>query len=461
MMNKTIKILIGFFFGLFILTSGWLLGQGLNDLADNTAKHIGEYFADRHNVIVSVIKFENVSGISDLAAQKFYQLLTSRLETVETFTYTDLMINFNQNKGVFNLNRIHRLNHLIYLKLTRNKARIGVGISIFSRTLDKIVYIKYLETDFVAPERDVFDTSRYGFQGIGFSRIVEMEAEEDLLDVRSFLDKDGHLRFLFLYPTVLQVLKLNVNRLNKLSSFKLVWDRPYFPVMKKEGRLSVFLEGGLGYVTVGCNFSSRSKLLIFNNDRWENPESRELNFVPLKRLNLNGRVYIAGARYEPGKNFFQNSLVLIPFENGKLLEDQLLEKEVMPFYIMSFSIGEEKGILNSIHIIDRDYNYRFLADNFEELTVDPQKRGSAMASLGGQWLALSDFSMGRDKLFFYKIQDGSRQLIFENQLDGEIQFISSGIWKAAPGFWILLKRSPITKSSSPVYKLQFWSKKAE
>ena len=91
-------------------------GEGLGDLAGKTADSILDYFSDKYNIKAGIIKFENTAGISDLTAQRFYQLLISKLETAANLSYTDLMINFHQNRGEFNLNRIHPLNHLIYLK---------------------------------------------------------------------------------------------------------------------------------------------------------------------------------------------------------------------------------------------------------------------------------------------------------------------------------------------------------
>jgi hypothetical protein len=491
---------------------GFGYGQGLEELAGKTADCILDYFKDKYNVKTSISEFENVSGISGLTAQKFYQLVVSKLETASTgagtITYTDLMINFQQNKGVFNLNRIYLLNHLIYIKLTRNKAKIGAGVAIFSRTLDKIVYIKYLEAAFPAAEREIYDVDHYGFQGAGFAKIVEMNARRDLLDVKSFLNPGGVLRVLFYYPEKIEFLRLSGNRLDRFFTYKLQWKKPVYPVMREEGKLAVFFtdtgsepgSGSLLTVTAGSNFAKFSKVLVFKNERWDetgtagtadtdaNVKEFDVNFVPFRRIELNNTPYLAGTPYAVGKNYFENTLILLPvssFPADQPAEKapDFLEKKVPLFYDLDFSTGEDGKTLNSIHMVDRDYKYRFLADNFTELTVEEDGRGASLACLDGHWLAVSDFSRGRDKLYFYKIEAGGRQLVFENKINGEIIFISDGVWKGTGGFWVCVKKTklktrptikqpqtlPADAGSSGYegyddeyaeYNLQFWSKKS-
>lgn len=438
-------------------------GEGLGDLAGKTANSILDYFSDKYNIKTGVIKFENTAGISDLIAQRFYQLLTSKLETAANLNYTDLMINFHQNKGEFNLNRIHPLNHLIYLKLTRNKNKIGAGIAIFSRTLDKIVFIKYVEELFTAEEREIYLTTNFGFKNAGFAKIMEMEVKQQLLDLKSFLDQKGRLRFLFYYPGKIEFFKLAGNQLIKVFSHPLQWGKPYYPVMEYEGKLCVFFHDNQLYAVVGGNFSRTAKILTINEgETGAAVEKDTIDFIPFRRLELNDVQYLAGARYALGKNYFQNMLMLLPFQftSGQLVKEKYFVKEIFPFYSLDFSITGTGNALESIHIIDRDYRCRFLADNFEELTVEEGERGSALCCLAGQWLAVSDFSHGSDQLYFYRIEKGSRRLAFQNKVNGEIIFISDGLWKAARGFWVYLKQLK-PPPAAPEYKLQFWSKKSE
>jgi len=438
-------------------------GEGLGDLAGKTANSILDYFSDQYNIKAGIIKFENTAGISDLTAQRFYQLLISKLETAANFSYTDLMINFHQNKGEFNLNRIYLLNHLVYLKLTRNRNKIGAGIVIFSRTLDKIVFIKYVEELFTAEEREIYLITNFGFNNAGFAKIMEMEARQQLLDLESFLDQKGRLRFLFYYPGKIEFFKLTGDQLVRVFSHPLYWGKPYYPVMEDEGKLCVFFQENQLYAVVGNNFSRTAKVLTINEDETGTAaEVDTIDFTPFRIIELNEVRYLAGARYTMGKNYFENNLMLLPFQfnSGQLVKEKYFVKELFPFYCLDFSISGASSTLDSIHIIDRDYRYRFLADNFQQLSVEEAQRGGALCCLDGQWLAVSDYSQGSDQLYFYSIEKGSRRLVYQNKVKGEIIFISDGLWKAAPGFWVYLEQLQ-PPPAAPEYKLQFWSKKSE
>lgn len=450
-------------FVMCIIPPVFSFGEGLGDLAGKTANSILDYFSDKYNIKAGIIQFENTAGISDLTAQRFYQLLISKLETAAKISYTDLMINFHQNRGEFNLNRIHPLNHLIYLKLTRNKNKIGAGIAIFSRTLDKIVFLKYVEELFTAEEREIYNTTNFGFKNTGFAKIMEMEFKQQLLDLKSFLDQKGRLRFLFYYPEKIEFFRLSGNQLIKVFSHPLHWGKPYYPVMEYEGKLCVFFHDNQLYAAVGGNFSRMAKIMTINQGEAETAtEVDTIDFIPFRPLQLNEVRYLAGARYTIGKNYFQNKLMLLPFRftSTQLIKEKYFVKEISPFYSLDFSITGTDNTLDSIHIIDRDYRCRFLADNFEELTVEEEERGAVLCCLGGQWLAVSDYSYGSDRLYFYRIEKGSRRLVYQNEVNGEIIFISDGLWKAAPGFWVYLKQLK-PPPAAPEYKLQFWSKKSE
>jgi hypothetical protein len=483
-MMKRIKLLgwLPLLLILWVVVSGStiLFSQGLNSLADKVSHHIKEYFSDKYNVKVSIIRFDNASAVSDLTAQKFYQLIVSRLETAQTkpitetsgqFSYIDLMINFNRGKGEFNLNRISPLNHLIYVKLTQNKNKVGAGISIFSRTSDKIVFVKYCESLFPSHEREIFETLRYGFKNAGFSKIVEIDARAQLLDCKSFRNSKGQLRFLFFYPEKIDVFKVTGNRLDKYFSFPLNWGDSYVPVMRKEGKIAVFPTGSRVYVTVGGNFSSFSRVIVIEDDEWK--ELGNIDFVPLRQLESNQTHYIAGVRYAIGKNYFEGKLLLVPFEDftsQRIIQEKqsypFLEKNIEPFYDLDFATVSEGHVvphLDSVHLVNRQYNYRFLADNFEPVTQEgDQKRGASLCAFDGKWLAVSDYAQGYDTLYFYKIENGSRQLVYQNSISGEIIFITEGLWQAARGFWVCVQLTDNSTATIPhQYKLQFWSKKSD
>ncbi|HLP61742.1 MAG TPA: hypothetical protein VK186_23075 [Candidatus Deferrimicrobium sp.] len=446
--------------------------QGLETLAGKVSGGILDYFnAKKENDIkFSIIKFENFSGISDLTVHRFYQQLVASLEGKPQLIYNDLMIDFNAGKGVFNLNRVDRLDYLIYLKLIKNLDKVGTGIAIFSRSLDKIVYIKYFEEDFSVGERNVYETVDYGFTGLGFSREIEIEADKHLLDFKNIDNTaDGNeVRYFFFYPGKIDIYKIQDKQFKKFLSIKLEWGRPYYPVMDYEGKLCFFYQGDDEgkpelCLAAGSNFSPHAKVLAFRNNQWQ--EIDTFDFVPIKSIRLNNGDYLAGASYDEGKNQFKDKLILVPFADGKLNKENRLEKKLVPFYALDFSasdvsvndVSANDGNVSSLHMIDTDYNYRFYAGDFQERMPALEKRGSALAALNGHWLAASEYSLAtqKDKLYFYKIEEGSKQAIYENSINGRIIFISAGSWQDRQGFWIYVEEM---KNDNLSYRLQFWSK---
>lgn len=450
------------FIGLFWTGIGQPLvySQDFSTLAQRSADCILEFFSNQQNVNAAVVKFDNVSAVSGLAAQKFYQLLVSRLESIGTIGFTDLMINIQENGGVFNLNRAHGADHLIYLKLTRNRTHIGAGIAIFSKHLDKIVFIKYLEEPYLAGERDLFETVSYGFETSGFSRILESDAEPLLLDVETIRDGEGSPVYLFYYPNRVEGFSANANSFKRVFSSPLHWTQAYYPAQFPEGRLVVIEEGEKQYIAVGGNFLQGAMLLLFNGNGFE--RVADLDFLPVRTIELNGNRYLAGARYVAGNNYFHNRLVLVPFSGGKVRTEDELVKEVPYFYALDYSTPGDALTLSSVHLVDRDYRYIYLSDNFEsQELVEEEKKGAVLSTLGNQWLVISAFTQGSDTLYFYNIQDGNRRLAYQHDIDGEVIFISGGLWKAANGFWVytrMKEESSRPKTGTPGFKLFFWSK---
>jgi len=129
---------------------------------------------------------------------------------------------------------------------------------------------------------------------------------------------------------------------------------------------------------------------------------------------------------------------------------------VPPFYAIAFACQDD--VLDSIHLIDKDYRYRYLAADFNEWAIEETPRGGSLSALSGKWLAVGNYSRGNDKLYFYRIGRGGRQLVYEEAVKGEIIFISAGTWKSQPGFWLYLSVGEIQESA---FRLQFWGKTNE
>lgn len=447
-----------FFFVLLLSGfSGFLIhSQGLDHLAGKVSQNIKDFLTLQSRKTAAIINFENFSGLSDQSALKFYQLLTSRLEVLSQVRFLDLIVNFNNGHGVFNQKIGERIDFPIYMKMIQHQGKIGVGTVIFSTNLDKIVYIKYSEEWLDSGEKEILNTEIYGFGGVGFSKIVEIEADRNLMDLKGAKDSTGGYRYYFYYPEKVDIYGVDTNRLAKLLSLNLEWGRPYYPAIQPEGRLLVFDFKGIRYLAAGSNFSPASKLFLFENNQWR--ELGGIPFTPFTLVRLNDVYYLIGAAYEMGRNYFQGDVLLAPFTNSGIVSERRYEKKVHPFYAIDFSANGD--LLNSIHMVDMDYHYKFYTADFESFSVDLVKRGSALASLADKWLAVSENIeiADQDKLFFYKIENGSRRLVYEEKISGNVVFISSGVWKREDGFWVYVKRR---QRYGDEFKLQFWKKGKE
>lgn len=458
MKNKFYSILIILFI-LFFLPAA-LNSEGLENLTAKTYNAMADFFAGKYNVTTSVVKFEDFSGLPGITAQKFYQLLVAKFESGQKAKFIDLLVNFSRNKGTFNLTRTSNLNYLIYIKLIRNRDKLGAGTVIFSKSLDRIVYVKYVDEILSDGEKDIIRTTDYGFHSVGFSKVMEFEARKNLLDFRTIRNIEGEERFFFYYPEEIEIYKVAGSRFQKYFSFKLKWGRPYYPVIQPEGKLAYFYRKKTSYLTVGNNFSAKSKIFEFTDNRWQEVDA--VNFVPFKLIRINNTDYLAGASYQEGKNLFEGKIMLAPFRSGRLRKEEIYEKNLnrkdgdsLAFYSIAFAANEH--ILDSIHIADTEYQYRAFASDFEEIALEGERRGSALCTLEDKWLAVSDYSELVDTLYFYKIVTGSRQLVYENKVNGEIIFISDGAWKGKTGFWVYVKLKAGRGNPIAEYRLQFWS----
>ena len=430
-----------------------VFGDGIDRLTGKIAGAIGESLKEARQKKASIVRFENFSDLTDQSAVKFYQLLVSKLEQRTELQFVDLMINFQNGNAVFNESAAGDVQFPVYLKLIRNGDKIGAGAVVFSRIQDRIIGLKYAEEVVSKGEMEILNTHSYGFRELGFTRMTEIDVDSQLLDFKSVKDLQGDERYYFLYPHKIDVFGIIQNKLTKLLSVDLGWGRPYYPAIKPEGKLFVTFHDNAGYLAAGTNFSPRSKMFLFEELQWQ--ELAEADFVPIRLAMINQEVFLLGVRYELGKNYFQDKIVVAPFKDGRLMSQRQYEKQIFPHYAIDFSISGNQ--LGAVHIVDRDFNYQFLGSDFEPAATDVTRRGSALAALKDEWVAISDFSESKDldKLFFYKIDKTSRQFVYEKSVDGSIIFISSGTWKSADGFWIYLEK-PLPYR--PDYKLQFWKK---
>jgi hypothetical protein len=425
--------------------------SGAEALVQEAADQVQAFFKDKAAARVAVVQFENYSELTDLAMQKIYQMLSARLENNKGIRASDLLLNFARGRGEFNLSKVNELDYLIYLKIIQNKSKTGLGMAIFSRWQDKLVSLTYGEKKLDKNEMDFLNTSHFAFTELGFSKLAEMESKDDLLDVQSISGADGRNRYYFFYPDEIMIYAAMEDRLEKQFSLKLKWTRPFYPVLHPQGKLLLFPFNGSWVMTAGGNFSSYAQVFALSNDQWL--ETAKISFVPIKQLVFNQILYLVGAIYDEGKNYFEGTVFFMPFTDPAV-SSGILEKKTFPAYDIDFSTQD--GQLQGIHLIDRNYNYHLLTVDFSEKSPEQNKKGASLAASDGQWLAISDYSRQTDQVFFYDIKAGGQRPAYAGKIPGEVQFIRAGTWQGTAGFWV---GSRLAQDDYPRFVLQFWGKR--
>jgi hypothetical protein len=420
-------------------------------LVQEAADHLQAFFKNKAETRIAVVQFENYSELTDLAMQKIYQMLTARLENDKNIKNSDLLINFANGRGEFNLSKVNELDYLLYLKFIQNKSKTGLGMIIFSRWQDKLVSIKYIEKNLGQGEMDLLDAKNFAFSELGFSKLTEFETKKNLMDIQSMNSADGQSQYFFYYPDEIVICQARENRLEKHSSVKLNWTRPLYPALNYQGKLLLFTFKQALIMTAGNNFSPYAQVLTFSNNQWL--ETAKIGFVPLKQLVFNQNPYLVGASYDEGKNYFKDKIYFMPFSDPAV-NTGTYEKKVFPAYDIDFSTHE--GQLQAVHLIDRNYNYHLLTADFAEKTPEQNKKGASLAASEDQWLAVSAYSRQTDQVFFYDIKAGGQRPVYIGKIPGEIQFITAGIWQTVKGFWVCLQLPQDNYGRSV---LQFWGKR--
>jgi hypothetical protein len=430
-----------------------LAQQGAEALIADSASYLATFFKGRFDIRVAVVRFENESELTDLAMQKIYQMLVSKLESEKNIRVSDLLVNFADGRGEFNLSQAGDLDYLLDLKLIQNKSKTGLGLTVFSRLQDKIVAVKYFEKSLSQGEMELLNTRESAFSELGFSKLLEFESKKNLMDIRSIAADGGQEQYFFYYPDEIIIYLANETRLEKHFQFKLKWTRPFYPVLHDEGRLLLFRSGQSLVLTAGSNFSPYAQVLTFRDGQWQ--EAGKIDFIPFRTIELNQNPYLVGARYEEGQNFFKDKVYFMPFSDpaGRT---GAYEKKTYPAMALDFSTQE--GQLQALHLIDRDYRYHLFTAEFEEKQPLPEKKGASLAALGGDWLAVSDHTSTSDQLFFYDIRAGGLRQVYTAKISGEVQFISAGTWLNIKGFW-----AGVWQKTDSLERLlvQFWGKRDE
>lgn len=423
---------------------------GMEQLVNKVSEKIGSFLSDRYQASAAIISFENHSEISDLAAQKFYQVVVSRLEGRREFQFLDRMVAFSNGRGHFDQSRVDQLNFLVALKMIRSGPRIGVGITIFSREGHRMARIDYAET-FLSPGAVKFlQLPERSFAATGFESVTRMEVSDDLLDVATLAEPDGEFRYYFLKKDCVEVFAFRSRSLVRLLTLNIDWGRPQYPSQKREGRLLVFRNEAGTWLSAAINTSPRSRMFSRTQGKWR--EEKGFDFVPIRLLRINERSFIAGVRYATGRNYFRGGLLLMPMNGGKADPESIYEKPLPESYAIDFTLKGNR--LAALHMIDRSYRYQVFTSDFENSVADERLRGGDLAALNDQWVAVSDYTRGNDRIFFFRVEEGARRQVYEASFaHAEIRFIQDGFWEKEPGFWVCLEKSA---DLNPQAELQFW-----
>jgi hypothetical protein len=195
MKKTTWLLLVLFLFPCFSFSQ-----SSVESLVQEAADHLQAFFKNKVEARVAVVQFENYSELTDLAMQKIYQMLTARLENDKNIKISDLLINFANGRGEFNLSKVNGLEYLLYLKFIQNKSKTGLGMTIFSRWQDKLVSIKYIEKNLDQGEMELLNAKNFAFSELGFSKLTEFETKKNLMDIQSINSADGQTQYFFYYP---------------------------------------------------------------------------------------------------------------------------------------------------------------------------------------------------------------------------------------------------------------------
>ncbi len=447
------KVIVSLLLLFFIQGAAAWGQQNAEALVDESAAFLKTFFAARFDVRVAVVSLENDSELSDTAMQKLYQMLISRLESEKNIRVSDLLLNFAAGRGEFNLGRVDELQYLLDLKLIQNKSRTGLGLTVFSRLQDKIVAVRYFEKNLSPGEMAYLNTRNFAFSELGFSKLLEFESKGNLMDIQSTPNGDGQEQYFFYYPDEIVLYLASETRLEKSSQFKLEWTRPVYPVLHYEGRLLLFAFQQTLVLTAGGNFSPTAQVLAFRDNQWQ--ALPKIDFVPCKFLVLNQNPYLVGARYEEGKNYFKDKICFMPFAD---LADRSGVYEKKAYAAMALDFSVQEGQLQAIHLIDRNYTYHMLTSEFEEKSPLIEKKGASLAVLGGEWLAMSDYTRAADQIYFYDIRGGGQRPVYTAGVPGQIQFIAAGVWQKSRGFWAGIRQK---KDDQERFLVQFWGKRDE
>lgn len=442
---KKLITYIFFFFASFLLINA----QGIQSLSEKINGNIDAFFKNKNQIKYSIIRFESSSNLSDLELQRFYHLIITPLERSGNRQFRDLSTGFNNGKGNFDLNRINEINHFISIKLINNMGKIGAGIIIYNRNVNRIVSVKYYEESIKNREVELLGIKDPGLSSREYSKVYDIRVNSNLLNVASS-NIQGTEYVFFLLNDRIDTYTLTENSILKIKSNKIEWGRPYFPSILNEGNLFLFEENSDIYLVAGSNFSRYSHIFNLNNNILKNIAKFDFSVADI--FMINGIRYIAGFNYSFGKNFYKGKLYLKQFNSVNFNAGETFIKNLPDFYSAAFfKEGEE---FRSLFLIDLNYNMRIFSDTINETPGSDSKFGYTHA-ISEDVIAISSYTQNNDRLKMIKIGNDLTTPIFNNEISGKIRLIKKGVAEGKPGFWIIVENY---NKGFKNLKLQFWRK---
>ncbi len=441
------KFSIYIFFFLVIILN--IRSQGIQELAQKITSNIISFSQSEHQLNCSIIRFKSSSSLSDLELQRFYHLIITPLESSGAIRFRDFLTGFSNSSGNFNMNRINETTFLISIKLINNLGKLGAGVIIYNRNIDRIVSVRYFENFVKQPEVALLGIKDPGVSSAEYIKKFDLKVNHSMLNVDSTMINNTEYIF-FLLSERINIYTFKDNSIKKEGSFKIEWGKPYFPAIKNEGNLFIFRENEKVFIVVGSNFSRYSFVLKYEDNKII--KVARLKFSVQDVLKVNGVKYLAGFNYNFGKNYYKGKLYLKKFNISNIRSSETYIKNLPDFYSAAFY--KQGSDLRSLFIIDLNYNLRIFSDALNERKGVGPRYGSTHAIMD-DYIALSDYSTNNDRLMVLKIGNDLDNPIFMKEIKGEIKIIKRGVINNKKGFWIIIDRR---KNGFANLNLQFWRK---
>lgn len=452
-MLKKIALLVGLFFCLFSLTAQ----NNLTRLADKTADETIRLLKAPHPVAATVA-FQNYSYLSDVEAQTFYQLFSTRMEQRPGLEYRDLLVQFNQGKGRFNLSEQTSLRYGLYVTLRDTPQGLACGVAV--RLIDDAKLLGLVhEVAVIDPaERWLFSqTVEQGApSGALLRRRETFRVDGDIFAVAQNTLKREKLMLCALTSEALVVWSAAMPNQAAGKKMPLKWAFPRSPSLQNEGRITFFQKNGQTFMTLGSNFSPKGIVLQVQDDILSTVGV--IPFVAVKTVSLGEDAFLAGGRYIPGTNRFDGELRFLNLNAWNPVGEEsakVATRQIKPFYDLAIGLGEQQ-MMNASFLACDPHRLEMVSGEWTPLLDESSsiQTGANLIIVDNRWLMTTGIEEGGDSLSIYDVTDGGFRLLGQEKVDGQIQALSEGFIEGRIGVWVLRYVSDST--GGRLSWLDFW-----